>query len=102
MATTIPAHLMQDRYWASVIHLFSKQYKLQTVFTTKYFDLESGVIKIPALKRQAAPWSNSEKVMLRLALHLYNPINKFVLSDLDNLDETNLKLAFDAMQIRFA
>lgn len=101
MANTIPANLMQDRYWASVIHLFSKHDKLKTVFTTKYFNLEIGEIKTLSLKRQAAGWSNSEKIMLNLALHLFNQRNKFNLSDLDYLDSTNKNLAFDAMKIRF-
>lgn len=101
MTNTIPAALMQNRHWASVIYLFSNQSKLNMVFNTKYFDLEDGVINISALKRNAAPWSNSEKVMLRLALHLYNEQHKFNLSDLDYLDDCNKKLAFDAIKIRF-
>jgi hypothetical protein len=58
-------------------------------------------VKIQALKKLAGPWSNSEKVLLNLALHLFNERNKFNLSDLDFLDDTNKKLAFEAMKIRF-
>lgn len=101
MSNTIPASLLQDRYWASLIHLFKNHYKLKGAFTTKYFDMESEIIKISSLKKHAAPWSSSEKVMLNLALHLFNERNKFNLSDLDCLDPANKKLAFEAMAIRF-
>jgi hypothetical protein len=97
----LPAHLLKDRYWASLIHLFQKNWKLKGAFTTKYFDLENGDIKIQALKKHAGPWSHSEKIMLNLALHLFNERNKFNLSDLDNLDDNNRKLAYEAMRIRF-
>jgi fumarate hydratase subunit alpha len=43
MANPIPVSLMHDRYWASVIHLFSKHSKLKTVFTAKYFDLDDAI-----------------------------------------------------------
>lgn len=99
--TTIPAYMAKDRYWASLIHLFKNHQKLHQVFSTKYFDLDEGTVKIQALKRIAGPWSSSEKVMLNLALHLFNERNKFNLSDIDCLDENNKKLAFEAMKIRF-
>ena len=98
---TIPAHLMKDRYWASMLHLFTNQWKLKGVLTTKYFDLTAETVKFQALKRNAAPWSTSEKIMLNLALHLFNERNKFNLSDLDYLDDNNRKLAYEAMRKRF-
>lgn len=101
MPNTIPASLMQDRYWASIIHLFSNHSKLKTVFNTKYFDLEIGEIKVTSLKRLASPWSQSEKFMLNLALHLFNERNKVNLSDMDYLDDYNKKLALEAISIRF-
>jgi hypothetical protein len=75
--------------------------KLKSVFTTKYFDLENGSIKIAALKKMAGPWSQSEKFMLNLALHLYNERNKVNLSDMDYLDSYNRKLAMEAITKRF-
>jgi hypothetical protein len=97
----LPAHLLKDRYWASLIHLFQNQRKLKSVFTTKYFDIEAGTVRFLALKKVAGPWSTSEKVMLNLALHLFNERNKFNLSDIDCLDENNRKLAYEAIRIRF-
>lgn len=97
----LPAHLLKDRYWASLIHLFQNQRKLKSVFTTKYFDIEAGTIRFQALKRVAGPWSTSEKALLNLALHLFNERNKFNLSDIDCLDENNRKLAYEAIRIRF-
>ncbi|WP_181444559.1 hypothetical protein [Bacillus sp. 03113] len=97
----IPAHLLKDRYWGSLIYLFQNNWKLKSVFTTKYFEIESGIVKIQALKRNASPWSQSEKFMLNLALHLFNENNKVNLSDMDYLDDNNKKLAFEAIAIRF-
>jgi hypothetical protein len=101
MSVTIPSHIVNDRYWKPVLHLFQNQYKLKSVFTTKYFDLEEGTINITGLKRNAAPWSQSEKFMLNLALHLFNERNKFNLSDMDYLDDYNKKLAMEAITYRF-
>lgn len=97
----IPSGIASDRYWKGVIHLFQNHYKLQNLFTTKYFDLEIGTIKITALKRAASKWSESEKFMLNLALHLYNESNKINLSDMDYLDDYNKRLAIEAITLRF-
>ncbi|QVY60966.1 DUF6075 family protein [Cytobacillus gottheilii] len=101
MGNVIPSYMSNDRYWRAVIYLFKNNVKLQSVFTTKYFDLEEGTIKITALKRNAAPWSSSEKFMLNLALHLFNQNNKVNLSDMDLLDDNNKKLAMEAIRLRF-
>ncbi|MEN2465941.1 hypothetical protein [Ornithinibacillus sp. JPR2-1] len=101
MPATIPAAYATDKYWKGLIHLFQNHYKLKTLFTTKYFDFQNGLIKTVALKRAAAPWSQSEKFMLYLALHLYNENNKVNLSDLDYLDDHNKKIAFEAMKFRY-
>lgn len=98
---TIPQKISKDMYWKGVLHLFRNNAKLKSVFTTKYFDLENGTIKITALKRLAGPWSQSEKFMLNLALHLFNDINKVNLSDMDYLDDYNRKLAMEAITLRF-
>lgn len=100
-AKTIPAHLMNDRYWAPTIFLFSNHYKLQSTFNTRYFDLDDMIIDIPKLKKLAAPWSHSEKIMLSLALHLFNEKHKFNLSDLDYIGAENLDLALKAIRMRF-
>jgi hypothetical protein len=98
---TIPSNLSSDRYWKPVIHLFQNNAKLKRMFTAKYFDLDGGSINITALKRAASPWSQSEKFMLNLALHLYNERNKVNLTDMDYLDDYNRKLAMEAITMRF-
>jgi hypothetical protein len=101
MTISIPTSFSKDRYWASLIHLFQNHYRLESAFTTKYFDLKRETIKIQTLKKDSGVWSHSEKIMLRLALHLFNERNKFNLSDLDYLDSNNKKLAYEAIRIRF-
>ncbi|MGG3800636.1 hypothetical protein [Metabacillus fastidiosus] len=102
METIVPENLCKDKYWKPILYLFKNHYRLSQCFNKKYFDLENGEIKISSLKRASAPWSNTEKFMLSLALHLYNERHKVNLSDMDYLDQTNLKLAFEAMEMRFS
>jgi hypothetical protein len=102
MSVTVPAELLQDRYWRGLIFLFNKCPKLKLYFTTEYIDVHSGIVKVTKLKKVSAPWSQSEKFMLNLALHLYNQRNKVNLSDMDYLDDTNTQLALKAIQLRFA
>lgn len=99
--SSIPNHLFQNRYWSSMLHLFINHPKLNQVFTTNYFDLYEEIVKVQSLKRKAAVWSNSERIMVNLALHLFNERNKIILSDLDYLDETNKELVMEAVKIRF-
>lgn len=97
----IPTHLINDRYWSGILHLFMKNAKLQRCLTEQYFDFEEGTIKASALKQLAKPWSQSERFMLELALHLYNEQHKVNLSDMDYLDSNNKTLAFEALHMRF-
>lgn len=97
----IPAHLANDRYWRGTLYLFQNHSKLNQFFTTKYFDFNAEKIKIQSLRKTFAPFSHSEKIMLDLALHLFNGRNKFNLSDIDYLDSNNKALAFKAIQMRF-
>lgn len=97
----IPTHLMKDRYWSGMLHLFLNHPKLQRCLTTQYFDIEEGSIKAAALKNLAKPWAESEKFMLDLALHMYNEQNKVNLSEMDYLDPINKTLAFEALRLRY-
>lgn len=90
-----------DRYWASLMFLFKNNANLNSCLTTKYFDLEHRVVHIRKLREVSKPWSESEKFMLDLALHLFNQRNKVNLSDMDYLDSYNAKLAIEAIRIRF-
>src|SRR5690349_14305236 len=98
---TIPAYLMIDRNWGPLLFLFLKNDKLNTFMTTRYFDLDNREVSIQAIKNRAKPWSESEKVMLYLAFHLFNESNKFNLSGLATLDQANLALALKAIKMRF-
>lgn len=80
---TVPLELTKDRYWRGTLHLFMNHGKLQRFFNTKYFDLRNGRIFADKLKKDAAPWSQSEKFILHLALHCFNERHKVNLSDLD-------------------
>jgi hypothetical protein len=97
----IPAHLMKDRYWSGTLHLFLNNAKLNRCLTTQYFNVEDGTIKATALKKLAKPWSQSEKFMLNLALHMYNEQHKVNLSDMDYLDSNNRALVFEALRKRY-
>lgn len=99
--TGIPVHLWQDRYWRGMLHLFVEQPRLKSLFTSRYFDFDSGIVECDAMKRAARPWSPGERFMLNLALHLFNERHKVNLSDLDYLDPNNKQIALKAIQLRF-
>lgn len=100
-SNVIPSHIANSPYWRGTICLFQNHSKLERFFTTKYFDMDAGRIKVQSLKRTFSPYSTSEKIMLNLALHLFNDSNKFNLSDLDYLDRNNKELALKAIKLRF-
>jgi hypothetical protein len=100
-ASYIPDHLLTDRYWKGLLYLFSNNSKLQRYMTREFLDLEECTVHAAKLLRVSAPWSNSEKFMLRLALHLFNERNKVNLSDMDYLDPENKQMAYKAIQLRF-
>lgn len=100
---TIPTYLMSDKYWKPVLYLFKHHPKLNACFTTKYFDLKGESIYVSKLKYASRPWSQSEKFMLNLALHLFNDNNKLPngLSEMSYLDDSNKALAMKAISLRF-
>lgn len=81
--------------------MFSNHYKLQTVLTSQYFNLEDQTIRVPELKKATKGWSKSEKFMMDLALHLYDSSNKVDLSGMDYLDKSNTQLALEAITMRY-
>ncbi|KKO51986.1 hypothetical protein [Paenibacillus sp. DMB20] len=97
----IPKELLQDRYWKGLLHIFSQNQKLNQ-FITSHIDFDELSINATGLIKLSSPWSPSEKFMLNLALHLYNENYTFNLSDMDRLDPINKKIAFKAIQMRFA
>ncbi|MGG3884302.1 hypothetical protein [Brevibacillus panacihumi] len=101
MAVTIPQELLRSRHWRGMIFLFQNHSKLQRYFNTKYFDLNAERVKIQALKKESKPWSDSERFMLNLALHLFNDSNKVDLGQMDYLDQNNTRLALKAIELRY-
>lgn len=97
----IPLHLLNDRYWRGTLYLFENHPKLQQVFTTDHFDFEEGIVEADKLKKTSKPWSQSEKFMLHLALHLYNERHTVNLSDMDYLDDRNKVLVMESLRLRF-
>ena len=98
--TGIPPELMKDRYWRGTLHLFTKHAKLQRYIAT-HIDFEECTIDFAGLKKVSKPWSQSEKFVLFLALHLFDESNKFNLSDMDYLDDYNKKITMEAIRLRF-
>ncbi|MGG1673292.1 hypothetical protein ACIFOE_22175 [Paenibacillus sp. NRS-1783] len=96
----IPKHLLADRHWRGTLHIFVNNAKLQS-YAAPHVDFEDCTINISALKKMSRPWSQSEKFMLNLALHLFNESNKVNLSDMDYLDDYNKEIALKAIQLRF-
>ncbi|WP_409341045.1 hypothetical protein [Paenibacillus sp. MBLB4367] len=97
----IPAHLLKDRYWRGTLHLFTKHDKLQRCMTSQYFDFDEGEIRTTGLRQLTKPWSQSERFMLELALHLFNERHLVNLHIMDYLDTRNKELAFEAIRLRF-
>ncbi|MDP4095445.1 hypothetical protein OIN60_01390 [Paenibacillus sp. P96] len=97
----IPQHLLADRYWRGALYIFTECEKLQRYVGT-YIDFEEYTIDSVGLKRISKPWSESEKFMLNLALHLFNEKNNVNLSGMDYLDSNNKAIALKAIQLRFA
>lgn len=98
---SIPRELQQNRYWKGTLHIFTNNTKLQR-YAASYIDFEECTINAEGLKRIARPWSDSERFMLNLALHLFNERYKVNLSDMDYLDTNNRQIALKAIQMRFA
>lgn len=91
-----------DKYWRSLLFIFQNSPRLQPLLTTQYMDPKCGVVHTTKLRAASKGWSQSEKFMLNLALHLYNESNKVNLSDMDYLDYEHKKVAFEALHFRFA
>ncbi|MNW37022.1 hypothetical protein D3C74_140530 [compost metagenome] len=90
-----------DKYWRVLLFIFQNTPRLQPLLTTQYMDPKRGVVHSTKLRVASKGWSQSEKFMMNLALHLYNESNKVNLSDMDYLDYEHKRIAFEALQIRF-
>lgn len=99
--TTVPGHLWTNREWSGLLLLFTENDKLNRCFTTEYFDFEDGHIEIDDLKKLSRKWSETEKLMLQVALHCYDPKNKVDLSLMTSLDPQNVALVLKALNLRY-
>jgi hypothetical protein len=92
-----------DPYLDTLIFLFSNHSKLQRYLTDDYINIYEGIIEEEKLKKLSKSWSQSEKFILQLALHLYSGRGKLDLNDIDYLDAKNkhLVMEMEAMKIRF-
>ena len=93
--------LISDRYWRGTIFIFSQSETLKRV-VQPYVDLEERSIDFEGLKRISLPWSNADKFMLNLALHLFSEQYEVNLSDMDYLDSKNKAIALKAIRLRFS
>lgn len=97
----IPNELQADRYWSGALHIFANHPKLK-LYMSQFIDFEELYLDEDGLERISRAWSPADKFMLRLALHLFNGKRDIDLSLMDRLDSNNKKIAFKAIQLRFA
>lgn len=97
----IPMEMYRDVYWKSLIYLFTNHPKLKACFNKKYIDLDERSVHIDKLKRDSRAWSASEKLVLHIALTLYNDSGKPDLSNMSLLGPENVQLVLDAMAMRY-
>ncbi|MBQ4899320.1 hypothetical protein KB559_10775 [Paenibacillus sp. Marseille-P2973] len=90
-----------DKYWRSLLFIFQNTPRLKPLLTKRYIDVELRSVYATKLRAASKGWSQSEKFMLNLALHLYNESNKVNLSDMDYLDYEHKEVAFEALRIRY-
>ncbi len=97
----LPDELKKDRYWSGALHIFANHSKLK-LYINQFIDFEELSLDVDGFERISRSWSPADKFMLRLALHLFNGQSAIDLSLMDRLDSNNKKLAFKAIQLRFA
>ncbi len=101
-ATTvaIPQWAMEDKEWASALHLLTSP-MLVRKGVMEHVDFTRCTINVPRLLRVSAPWSSSERAMLRAACDLFNSGGKVGLSELLwSLDDGNLRCVLEAIELR--
>jgi hypothetical protein len=97
-AAEIPQWALTDREWASSLHLRTSPMLVQK--GVMEHDFARCTINVPRLLRESAPWSSSERAMLRAACDLFNSGGKLGLSDLIlRLDELNLRRVLEAIEL---
>jgi len=100
-ALDVPEHLRQDRYWRSILYIFTQQPYLKGLIP-EYFNFQTLEIDCPGLRKLNISYGLN--FLVKLALHLYNgghPLPPDGLTGLAHLDDFNYRLAIRAIDIRF-
>lgn len=90
-----------DKYWRALLYILQNTPRMQHLLTTAYIDPKQQIIHVRKLQAATKGWSQSEKFMMALALHLFDESNKVHLADMDYLDFHHKGVAFEALRIRF-
>ena len=99
-AAEIPPWALTDREWASTLHLLTSP-MLVRKGVMEHVDFARCTINVPRLLRVSAPWSSSERAMLRAACDLFNSGGKVGLSELlSSLDDGSLRCVLEAIELR--
>ncbi|MEK3987433.1 hypothetical protein MHB77_29310 [Paenibacillus sp. FSL K6-3166] len=99
----IPDHLLQDRYWRGLLHIFMNHNKLKQLLSKPEFvDFEELTVHVDELIKASKSWSPSERFMLTCALHLFNGINTIDIPQADRLDDKNTEILREALLLRLA
>ena len=100
----VPEWMITDVYWRGTIHILGSMANREPKFRPllhRYVNVDESSIDFFGMKRAVSSWSHSEKIMVKLAAHLFNQVHKFNLSDLDYLDSQNMRVALKAIELRF-
>jgi hypothetical protein len=100
----VPEWMISDVYWRGTIHVLRNMANREPEFRPllqHFVKIDESSIDFFGMKRAVSSWSHSEKIMVKLAAHLFNQVHKFNLSDLDYLDSRNMKVALKAIELRY-
>ncbi len=101
--TDVPDRLKHNPYWSSMLMIFARPI-LRPYFTPDYFDFDKEEVEVSALREVSGILSSGQRIMLLLALHLFNsnnPLPEDGLHGLGSLDDKLATLAVDAIMVRF-
>lgn len=101
---SLPQWVKDDVFWHGSLFILGSMVEREPKFRPllhKFVNLDESTIDFFGMKKAVSSWSHSEKIMIKLAAHLFNQIHKFNLSDLNYLGSKNMKIALKAMEIRY-
>lgn len=99
MLKETPNWVYQNHEWQATLHIFDNS-SLSWKNCRKYIDFDDKIINFPQILEDAGSWSNSEKLLARIAMDFYNRGGNAVLGDiLRILDKDNVEVVLEAVQI---